>query len=100
MAHEYTCDHGAYPSCLEYLAPQVHLHVLSTRSSSRHPHDGARGRDIINLDATAYKNGMMGTPTPCSWRGRGRGLAAARQRTLEATNRAIKAVRPGRERST
>lgn len=100
LAHEYMCDHGAYPSCLDYrgfrksICTSLNEVICHGIPDSTVLEDG----DIVNLDVTAYKNGMHGDTNATFLVGdvdeESRLLV---ERTREATNRAIKAVRPGRE---
>ncbi|MDN6510017.1 MAG: M24 family metallopeptidase, partial [Corynebacterium sp.] len=68
VAHEYMCDHGAYPSCLGYRgftkAACVSLNEIVCHGipDSTVVQDG----DIVNIDVTAYKNGVHGD-TNATW---------------------------------
>lgn len=100
IAHEYMCDHGAYPSCLEYrgfpksICTSLNEVICHGIPDSTVLEEG----DIINLDVTAYKNGMHGDTNAMFLVGDvDEDSRLLVERTLEATNRAIKAVRPGRE---
>ena len=62
VAHEYMCDHGAYPSTLGYLGftksscvslNEIVCHGIPDTTVIQ---DG----DIVNIDVTAYKNGVHG----------------------------------------
>ncbi|KAA9393458.1 type I methionyl aminopeptidase [Kocuria coralli] len=100
IAHEYMCDHGAYPSTLEYrgypksLCSSLNEVICHGIPDSTVLEDG----DIINLDVTAYLDGMHGDTNAMFLVGdvdeQSRLLV---ERTQEALNRAIKAVRPGRQ---
>lgn len=100
IAHEYMCDHGAYPSCLGYrgfpksICTSLNEVICHGIPDSTVLEDG----DIINLDVTAYKNGFHGDTNRMFLVGevdeQSRLLV---ERTEEALNRAVKAVRPGRE---
>lgn len=99
IAHEYMLDHGAYPSTLGYrgfpksVCTSVNEVVCHGIPDARPLEDG----DLVKIDVTAYKNGVHGDNCFTFYCGdvddESRLLA---QRTQEAMNRAIKAVRPGR----
>ncbi|KHE75096.1 methionine aminopeptidase [Kocuria marina] len=100
IAHEYMCDHGAYPSCLEYrgfpksICTSLNEVICHGIPDSTVLEDG----DIINLDVTAYKNGMHGDTNAMFLVGDvDEDSRLLVERTHEAMNRGIKAVRPGRE---
>jgi len=100
LAHEYMCDHGAYPSCLDYrgfrksICTSLNEVICHGIPDSTVLEDG----DIVNLDVTAYKNGMHGDTNATFLVGDvDEDSRLLVERTREATNRAIKAVRPGRE---
>ena len=100
IAHEYMCDHGAYPSCLEYrgfpksICTSLNEVICHGIPDSTVLEDG----DIINLDVTAYKNGMHGDTNAMFLVGDvDEDSRLLVERTYEAMNRGIKAVRPGRE---
>ena len=100
IAHEYLCDHGAYPSCLGYrgfpksICTSVNEVICHGIPDSTVLEDG----DIVNLDVTAYKNGFHGDTNRMFLVGevdeQSRLLV---ERTEEALDRAIRAVRPGRQ---
>ena len=100
VAHEYMCDHGAYPSTLGYLgftkSSCVSLNEIICHGipDSTVIQDG----DIVNIDITAYKNGVHGDTNATFLAGdvseEHRLLV---ERTKEATMRGIKAAKPGRE---
>jgi methionyl aminopeptidase len=100
IAHEYLCDHGAYPSCLGYrgfpksICTSLNEVICHGIPDSTVLEEG----DIVNLDVTAYKNGFHGDTNRMVLVGevdeQSRLLV---ERTEEALNRAVKAVRPGRE---
>jgi methionyl aminopeptidase len=99
VVHEFLCDHAAYPSTLGYRGypkscctslNEVICHGIPDTTVLE---DG----DIINVDVTAFLNGVHGDTdaTFCV----GAVSEEARllvERTREATMRAIKAVAPGR----
>ncbi|GAA3750274.1 type I methionyl aminopeptidase [Streptomyces tremellae] len=100
VAHEYMCDHGAYPSTLGYrgfpksLCTSVNEVICHGIPDSTVLRDG----DIVNLDVTAYIGGVHGDTNATYLCGdvdeESRLLV---ERTRESLNRAIKAVRPGRQ---
>jgi methionyl aminopeptidase len=100
VAHEYMCDHGAYPSCLGYRgfpkATCISLNEIVCHGipDSTVVHDG----DIVNIDVTAYKNGVHGDTNATFLAG---DVAEEHrllvERTYAAMWRGIKAVKPGRE---
>lgn len=100
IAHEYMCDHGAYPSTLGYLnfpkscCTSLNEIVCHGIPDSTVIQDG----DIVNIDVTAYKNGVHGDTNRTFLAGdvseEHRLLV---ERTYEATMRGIKAAKPGRE---
>ncbi len=99
IGHEFLCDHGAYPSTLGYrgfpksLCSSVNEVICHGIPDSRRVEDG----DIVNIDITAYLNGVHGDTNATFFAGdvdeESRLLV---QRTKEALDRGIKAVRPGR----
>ena len=98
VAHAYMCDHGAYPSTLGYrrfpksLCTSVNEVICHGIPDSTVLRDG----DIVNLDVTAYIDGVHGDTNATYLCGEvdetSRQLV---ERTRESLNRAIKAVRPG-----
>ena len=100
IAHEYMCDHGAYPSCLGYMGfpksicTSVNEVICHGIPDSTVLKDG----DIVNLDVTAYIGGVHGDTNAMFAVGEideeSRLLV---ERTGAATLRGIKAVKPGRE---
>lgn len=100
IAHEFLLDHGAYPSCLGYrgfpksICTSVNEVICHGIPDSTVLNNG----DIVNLDITAYVDGMHGDTNWTFLVGEvdeeSRDLVA---RTYEATMRGIKAVKPGRE---
>lgn len=100
IAHEYMCDHGAYPSTLGYMGftksicTSVNEVICHGIPDSTVLHEG----DIINLDVTAYKNGVHGDTNATYTVGEvDEESALLIERTRLAMERGIKAVRPGRE---
>ena len=100
VGHEYLLDHGAYPSTLGYrgypksLCSSVNEVICHGIPDDRPLADG----DIVNIDITAYIGGVHGDTNKTYLVGdvdeESRLLV---ERTHEATMRAIKAVRPGRQ---
>jgi methionyl aminopeptidase len=99
VGHEFLLDHGAYPSTLGYrsfpksLCTSVNEVVCHGIPDARMIEDG----DIVNIDITAYLDGVHGDTNATFLAGdvpeETRLLV---ERTREALDRAIKAVRPGR----
>ncbi|QPK82587.1 type I methionyl aminopeptidase [Corynebacterium qintianiae] len=100
VAHEYMLDHGAYPSTLGYRGytksccvslNEIVCHGIPDTTVIE---DG----DIVNIDVTAYKNGVHGDTNATFLAGdvseEHRLLV---ERTEEAMMRGIKAAKPGRE---
>ncbi|MBM4597261.1 type I methionyl aminopeptidase [Rhodococcus hoagii] len=100
IAHECMCDHGAYPSTLGYrgfpksCCTSLNEVICHGIPDSTVIQDG----DIVNIDVTAYIDGVHGDTNATFLAGdvseENRLLV---ERTHEATMRAIKAVKPGRE---
>jgi methionyl aminopeptidase len=100
VAHEFMCDHGAYPSTLGYrdfpksICTSVNEVICHGIPDARPLEDG----DLVKIDITCYKNGVHGDN--CATFGCGtldQASADLMARTQEAMNRAIKAVKPGRQ---
>jgi len=99
IGHEFLCDHGAYPSTLGYrgfpksLCSSVNEVVCHGIPDSRRIEDG----DIVNIDITAFLDGVHGDTNATFFAGdvdeESRLLV---ERTKEAMERGIRAVRPGR----
>jgi len=100
IAHAYMVDHHAYPSDLGYrgfpksLCTSINEVICHGIPDSTVLRDG----DIVNLDVTAYIHGVHGDCNATYLVGdvdeQSRLLV---ERTRESLNRAIKAVRPGRQ---
>ena len=100
IAHEYMVDNGAYPSTLGYkhypksCCTSLNEVICHGIPDSTVVEDG----DIVNIDVTAYIDGVHGDTNATFLAGdvseEHRLLV---ERTHEATMRAIKAVKPGRE---
>jgi methionyl aminopeptidase len=100
VAHEYMCDHGAYPSSLGYrgfpkaICTSVNEVICHGIPDGRPLEDG----DLVKIDVTAYIGGVHGDN--CGTFECGEVDEASRllsDRTREALRRAINAVRPGRQ---
>ena len=100
VAHEYMCDHGAYPSTLGYRGfPKSCCVSLNEVICHGIPDDTViRDGDIVNIDVTAYIGGVHGDTNATFLAGdvseEHRLLV---ERTREAMDRGIRAIRPGRE---
>jgi len=100
IGHEFLLDHGAYPSTLGYrgypksLCASLNEVICHGIPDSTVISDG----DIVNIDITAYLNGVHGDTNATFLAGdvdeESRLLV---ERTRMALDRAIKAVAPGRE---
>ena len=100
IGHQFLVDHGAYPSTLGYrgfpksLCTSVNEVICHGIPDSTVLRDG----DIVNVDITAYLDGVHGDTDATYLVGdvdeESRLLV---ERTREALNRAIKAVKPGRQ---
>ena len=108
IGHEFLCDHGAYPSTLEYPGSGGHAPYPKSLCSSLNEcichgipdstvvQDG----DIVNIDITAYIGGVHGDTNATFLAGNvSEEHRLLVERTHEATMRAIKAVAPGRSLS-
>ena len=100
IGHEYMCDHGAYPSTLGYrgypksLCTSVNEVICHGIPDSTVLREG----DIVNIDVTAYKDGVHGDNNATFPVGEiSEEASLLVERTREALDRGIKAVRPGRE---
>ncbi|MFL1382342.1 MULTISPECIES: type I methionyl aminopeptidase [unclassified Nocardiopsis] len=100
IGHEFLLDHGAYPSTLGYKGyPKSLCSSLNEVICHGIPDDTVvSDGDIVNIDITAYKDGVHGDTNATFLAGNvseeNRLLV---ERTREATMRAIKACRPGRQ---
>ncbi|GAB2569207.1 type I methionyl aminopeptidase [Microlunatus antarcticus] len=100
VAHEFMLDHGAYPSTLGYRGfpksscTSVNEVICHGIPDARPLEDG----DLVKIDVTAYKDGVHGDNCATYFCGdvdeESRLLT---ERTRAALDRAIKAVRPGRQ---
>ncbi|RFA12783.1 type I methionyl aminopeptidase [Subtercola boreus] len=100
LGHAYLVEHGAYPSTLGYrgypksLCTSVNEVVCHGIPDSTVLEDG----DIVNIDITAYRNGMHGDTNATFFAGQpAEDVRQLVERTREAMNRGIKAVAPGRQ---
>jgi methionyl aminopeptidase len=100
VGHEFLLDHHAYPSTLGYrgfpksLCTSVNEVICHGIPDSRPLQDG----DLVKIDLNAYVDGVHGDN--CATFFCGEVDEASRlltERTQEALNRGIKAVRPGRQ---
>jgi methionyl aminopeptidase len=99
IGHEFLCDHGAYPSTLGYrgfpksLCSSVNEVVCHGIPDSRRIEDG----DIVNIDITAFLDGVHGDTNATFLAGDvDEETRLLVDRTREALERGIKAVKPGR----
>jgi len=99
VGHEFLCDHGAYPSTLEYrgfpksLCTSVNEVICHGIPDSRPLSEG----DIVNVDITAFHHGVHGDTDATFAVGEiDEASRLLLERTEEALHRAIRAVRPGR----
>jgi methionyl aminopeptidase len=99
LVHEFLCDHGAYPSTLGYKGfpkscctslNEVICHGIPDTTLIE---DG----DIVNVDVTAYVDGVHGDTNQTFCVGDVReDVRLLVERTREATMRAVRSVAPGR----
>jgi len=99
VVHEFLCDHGAYPSTLGYkgfpksCCTSLNEVICHGIPDSTVIEDG----DILNVDVTAYLDGVHGDTNQTFAVGDvGEEARLLIDRTREATMRGIKAVAPGR----
>ncbi|MFW0790268.1 type I methionyl aminopeptidase [Gordonia sp. CPCC 205333] len=100
IAHQYMIDHGAYPSTLGYKAfPKSCCTSLNEVICHGIPDSTViQDGDIVNIDVTAYIDGAHGDCNATFLAGDVSPDAADLvERTRIATERAIKAAKPGRE---
>jgi methionyl aminopeptidase len=100
IAHDFIVAHGAYPSTLGYRGfPKSSCTSLNEVICHGIPDTTALADgDIINIDVTAYKNGMHGDLNRTFIVGDASQEAIDLvDRTREALNRGMKAVAPGRQ---
>ena len=99
IVHEYICDQGAYPSTLGYrgfpksLCTSINEVICHGIPSNQIIKEG----DIINLDVTAFKDGVHGDTNYTFLVGEvDEEVKLLVERTKESLDRAIQAVAPGR----
>ena len=100
IGHAYMIDRDAYPSTLGYRGyPKSVCTSINEVICHGIPDDTVlQDGDIINIDITAYKNGVHGDLSKTFLVGTASTEATDLvERTREAMNRGIKAVAPGRE---
>ncbi|NNC10724.1 type I methionyl aminopeptidase [Planctomonas sp. JC2975] len=100
LAHQFLIDNGAYPSTLGYrgypksICTSVNEVICHGIPDDTVLEDG----DIVNVDITAFKNGVHGDSNQTFIVGQAsEDVAQLVERTREALNRGIKAVAPGRQ---
>jgi methionyl aminopeptidase len=100
IGHDFLCDHGAYPSTLGYkgypksLCTSVNEVICHGIPDSTVLNEG----DIVNVDITAFIHGVHGDNNATYEVGEVSEEAHLLvERTRESLERAIKAVRPGRQ---
>lgn len=99
IAHDYLMDHGAYPSTLGYRGfPKSCCTSLNEVICHGIPDDTVLAEgDIVNVDITAYLDGMHGDTNKTYAVGEVSEEARLLiERTKEALERGIRAVKPGR----
>lgn len=99
IAHEFMLDHGAYPSSLGYrgfpksCCTSVNEVICHGIPDVRPLEDG----DLVKIDVTAFKNGVHGDNCATFYCGEvDEESRLLTERTQEAMNRGIRAVKPGR----
>lgn len=103
VAHAFLCEHGAYPSTLGYRGFPKSLCTSVNEVICHGIPDSTvlRAGDIVNLDITAYVGGVHGDNNATYLVGGEEAVDEESrllvERTRESLNRAIKAVRPGRQ---
>lgn len=100
IAHDYMVSQGAYPSTLGYMGyPKSVCTSINEVICHGIPDDRPLEEgDIVNIDVTAYKDGVHGDT--CAMFGVGEVDEESRllmERTHTAMERGLKAIRPGRE---
>jgi methionyl aminopeptidase len=102
VAHTFLCDHGAYPSTLGYRGFPKSLCTSINEVICHGIPDSTvlRAGDIVNLDVTAYVGGVHGDTNATYLVGGEEAVDEDSrllvERTREALERAIRAVKPGR----
>ncbi len=100
VAHEYMLDHGAYPSTLGYrgypksICTSINEVICHGIPDARPLEEG----DMVKIDVTAFKDGVHGDNCGTFFCGEvDPEWQLLSDRTREARDRGIKAVRPGRQ---
>ncbi len=99
VGHEFLCDHGAYPSTLGYRGfPKSLCSSLNEVICHGIPDDTVLADgDICNIDITAFVGGVHGDTNATFLVGEvAEDARLLVERTREATDRGIRAVKPGR----
>ncbi len=100
VAHDYMCDHGAYPSCLGYMGFPKSICTSVNEVICHGIPDSTvlKEGDLVNLDVTAYLDGVHGDTNATFPVGDvDQETTLLIERTREAMVRGMKVVRPGRE---
>ncbi len=100
LVHEYVLDHGAYPSTLGYRNyPKSCCTSVNEVICHGIPDDTVlEDGDIVNVDVTAYLQGFHGDSNQTFAVGQvSQEVTDLIDRTREALNRGLMAVKPGRE---
>ena len=100
IGHDFLIDHGAYPSTLGYRGfPKSLCSSLNEVICHGIPDDTViEDGDLVNIDITAYLNGVHGDNNATVVAGRAsEEVKLLVERTREAMMRGIKAATPGRE---
>lgn len=100
IGHEYLIAHDAYPSCLGYMGfPKSICSSINEVICHGIPDSTVlKEGDLVNIDVTAYLDGVHGDTNATFPVGRvDPETAALIERTRTAMERGIRAVRPGRE---
>jgi methionyl aminopeptidase len=100
IAHEFVISHGAYPSTLGYRGfPKSSCTSVNEVICHGIPDDTVLEEgDIVNIDITAFKNGVHGDSNVTFLVGEvAPEVAALVEGTREALGRGMKAVAPGRQ---
>lgn len=100
IAHEFICDHGAYPSTVGYrsftkaICTSVNEVICHGIPDARHLEDG----DLVKIDLTAFVHGVHGDNCATFLCGNvDEESRLLSERTHEAMMRGIKAAKPGRQ---
>lgn len=99
IGHDYVTSHGAYPSTLGYRGfPKSICSSVNEVICHGIPDDTVLGEgDIVNIDITAFKDGVHGDSNRTFIAGTASDeVALLVERTEESLRRAIKTVMPGR----